>query len=292
MAGADISRAFAGAVVSKRDRALTIPGQETPLFSLPPVPDVSLNGRLACVKEAPLFYSLALADCTAIASIARERCFSSQQMIFREGDPVRCVFVLASGRVKITRLSRTGAQVLLRVAGTGEVVGGLGLSPESLHLLTAQTLESCQVLTWDARVFEALFDRLPALARNSLRILADWQGILEQRFLELATEPVAQRLARMLVRLAEQSECSIQEPVCIDLTRMELAQMVGTTMFTVSRLLCDWETQGILETRRRAIVVRSPRRMIEFAEAVRTKRSEGRRLTLTTRTTQLEAAEK
>jgi hypothetical protein len=64
MAGPHISRPLPAGMV-KRDLALTIPGQERPLFSLPPVPDVSLNGRLARVKEVPLFYSLALADCTA-----------------------------------------------------------------------------------------------------------------------------------------------------------------------------------------------------------------------------------
>jgi CRP-like cAMP-binding protein len=89
-----------------------------------------------------------------------------------------CIFVLASGRVKLTHLSGTGLQLLLRVVGRGEVVGGLGLLPGSPHTLTAQTLESCRVLTWDTQVFETLCERMAALARNSVHILADWQRIL------------------------------------------------------------------------------------------------------------------
>ena len=269
MADPDISRTFAGAVVGKRDLARAILGPEMPLLSLPPERDVFFTRRLGCVQHAPLFNSLSLTDCTAIASLAREHCVRIRQKIFCEGDPVGCVFVLASGRVKITQACRSGAEVILRVVGSGEVVAGLGLSSQSLHMLTAQALESCRVLTWEARTYEVLCQRLPVLARNSLRILADWQRILEERFLELATQPVGQRLARMLVRLLKQRAGVPQEPGLIGLTRRELAQMIGASMFTVSRLLCDWEDQGILETRRKAVVVQSPRHLIEFAEAVR-----------------------
>jgi CRP-like cAMP-binding protein len=267
MADPDISRTFAGAVVGKRHLERTIPAPEMPLVSSPPQRDVTR--RLACVKRAPLFNSLSLTDCTAIASLAREHCVPSRQKIFCEGHPVCCVFVLASGRVKITQACRSGAEVILRLVGRGEVVGGLGLSPQSPNMLTAQALESCRVLIWEARTYGALCERLPVLARNSLRILADWQRILEERFIELATQPVGQRLARMLVRLLKQSGWSLREPGVIGLTRGELAQMIGASMFTVSRLLCDWENQGILETRRKAVVVRSPTHLIEFAEAVR-----------------------
>jgi CRP/FNR family transcriptional regulator, nitrogen oxide reductase regulator len=250
------------AILAKRDRVAVLS---------PALPDASLNDRLTRIEDAPLFYSLSMAECTSILSIAREQCFSSQKMIFREDDPACCIFVLASGRVKLTRLSRTGVQLLVRVVDRAEVVGELGLPPGSPHTLTAQTLESCRVLAWDARVFETLCERMPALARNSLRILADLQRLLEERFLELITERAPARLARLLVRLLEQSGCSIHRPASIEgLLREELAQMIGATMYTVSRLLCHWEKLGILETQRGAVVVRSPRRLIQFAEAIRT----------------------
>jgi CRP/FNR family transcriptional regulator, nitrogen oxide reductase regulator len=250
------------AILAKRDRAAILS---------PAPPDASLNDRLTRIEDAPLFCGLSLAECTSIFSIARERCFSSQQMIFREGDPACCIFFLAAGRVKLTHLSRTGVQLLLRVVDRGEVVGELGLPAGRLHTLTAQTLESCRVLTWDAGVFETLCERMPALARNSLRILADLQHVLEERFLELITERTPSRLARLLVRLLEQSGCSIHRPARIEgLLREHLAQMIGATMYTVSRLLCQWEKLGILETQRGALVIRNPSRLIQFADAIRT----------------------
>jgi CRP/FNR family transcriptional regulator, nitrogen oxide reductase regulator len=201
--------------------------------------------------------------------MARARHFLSAQMIFRAGDPVSCVFFLASGRVKLTQLSSAGEHVLLTIVAGCNVVGGLGLEPGTTHSVTAQALEACHVLTWDARLFETLCARFPVLARNSLRILAEQQRILEERILELATEQAAPRLAGMLVRLLEQSGCSIHKPARLVLLRAELAEMIGVTMFTVSRLLCHWEELGILEPRRNAVVIRNPIRLIEFAEAIR-----------------------
>ena len=229
---------------------------------------VSLAARVTCVQQSPLFWGLSPAECTEVASTARELRFGNRETIFREGDPVGSVSVLASGRVKITQLGRSGAEVILRVKGTGEVVGGLGVQPGGPHFLTAQTREPCVVLVWEARKFELLEDRFPALRRNTVRIFAERLRILEQMFLELATEQVAPRLARMLVRLLEQSALNQEHAVRIDLSREELAQMTGTTLFTVSRILCDWEQRGIIQTQRKAVLVQDPRSLVALADGI------------------------
>jgi CRP-like cAMP-binding protein len=189
--------------------------------------------------------------------------------IFREGDPASAIFLLTSGRVKLTRLSYKGDQVLLRIVDQDEVVGQLGLSAGNWHTLTAETMEPSRVLIWEIRVFESLCQRMPALASNSLHILANSHHILEERFLEQITAPTPARLARLLVRLLEKSGGSIHKPARIEgLLRQELAQMIGTTIFTVSRLLCHWERLGILEPQRETVVIKNPRRLIQFAEAI------------------------
>jgi CRP/FNR family transcriptional regulator, nitrogen oxide reductase regulator len=226
-----------------------------------------LNARISCIQQAQLFRGLTLAQCAEVASIAQERRFSHRQTIFRESDPVRFVLVLVSGRVKLTQLSRFGTEVIFSVGGTGEVLGGLGLAPDSKHRLTAQTLGQCQVLAWDARAFVALEERIPAVRRNAVSILSDRLRILEERFLELATEQVAPRLARMLVRLLEQGNHG-SHATRIDLSHEELAQMTGTTLFTVSRLLSEWEQRGVVQTQRKAVMVQDPQRLIDLAESI------------------------
>jgi CRP-like cAMP-binding protein len=196
-------------------------------------------------------------------SAAREQNFSPRETLFREGDLVRFVFVVAAGRVKIAQLSRTGKQVILRVEGRGAVAGGLGLSPSDAHTVTAQAMEACQVFTWRVLAFEALARRFPALQHNAKNILAQRLRTLEEHFCDVTTKRVPQRLARLLIRLTESSP---RGPERIGLSREELAQMTGTTLFTVSRLLRDWAEQDIVQVDRSAIVVEQLPRLLQLAD--------------------------
>jgi len=91
-----------------------------------------------------------------------------------------------------------------------------------------------------------------------MRILARRLQELEGRFLEISTERVAPRLARELLRLLAHVGRKVDDVVEIHLSREELAQLTGTTLFTVSRLLSSWEQGGILSLRRQAVCVKSP----------------------------------
>jgi len=215
-----------------------------------------LDTRVDSVLRSPLFYGIASAECSEIVSIAQERHFAKGETIFRQGDPVKFTFLLISGRVKITETSPGGDDVILSMRASGEVVGGLGLAPNSPHTRTAQALERCHMLVWKAGDFQTLAERYPALALNASQVLSERLQVLEERFHELATQPVAPRLARTLVRLLEQNQDGRREPAPISLTHEELAQMTGMTSFTVSRLLSDWEQRGILASQRRSVLIK------------------------------------
>jgi CRP-like cAMP-binding protein len=217
---------------------------------------VPLEARADCVQGSTLFRGIAPTDCAEIVLRAKERRFAKHETIFRQGDPVKFIFLLVSGWVKITETSQGGADVILSMRSSGEVVGGLGLAPNSPHTRTAQALERCHMLVWEAGDFQTLAERYPALALNSSQILSERLQILEERFHELATQPVAPRLARTLVRLLEQSQSGTQKPAPIGLTHEELAQMTGMTSFTVSRLLSEWEQRGIIASHRRSVLIK------------------------------------
>jgi CRP-like cAMP-binding protein len=78
---------------------------------------------------------------------------------------------------------------------------------------------------------------------------------MEERFREISTQKVAARLSHQLIRLLKQLGRGTDQIVEIGLSREELAQLTGTTLFTVSRLLSQWEKQGIISSRREAVVV-------------------------------------
>jgi CRP-like cAMP-binding protein len=108
---------------------------------------------------------------------------------------------------------------------------------------------------WDAAAFEALVERFPVLHQNMARILGGHLLELEERFREVATERVGPRVARQVLRMMEQIGKPVNGGVEIGLSREELAQMTGTTLFTVSRLLSAWETRGIVRLGREVVMI-------------------------------------
>lgn len=216
------------------------------------------------VQGFALFSGMSLADCTSIVSAAHERNFSRRQTIFVEGDLVQRVPLLVSGSAKVTQSGQSRGKVILRLCGPGEL---LSCCSVGTHCSTAQALESCKALIWDAANFEALWERFPMLLRNTERILSEHLENLEERFREMSTKNVTLRLGSELVRSLKRVGHGVNGEVEIRLSREELADLVGATLFTVSRILCQWERRGIVAGRRReAVSVRNLQALIELSK--------------------------
>ena len=202
-----------------------------------------------------LFYGIMPEDYTRIAAAGRAKEFTRGEVLYLEGDPVRQVLLLTSGLVKLNKLGLSGTEVILRLGVPGDVLGALGLFSAGNQCTTAQAFRECRALVWDAAAFKALVVRHPVLHQNMARILGGHLLEMEERFREVATERVGPRVARQVVRLMEQIGKPVDGGVEIGLSREELAQMTGTTLFTVSRLLSAWEARGMVRPRREAVTI-------------------------------------
>jgi CRP-like cAMP-binding protein len=229
--------------------------------------DSSSQRRAEWLQRLPVFHNLSLTECREIAATAQERVFARRQTMFVEGSPCRQVLLLLSGCVKTTQLGPTGCEVILRLSGPGELVGALESYLGNNNLVTARTTQPTTALVWEASAFEAVSDRYPTLRRNIARLLGLRLQELEERFREISTQKVAPRLSQQLIRLSNQMRQHTQGVLEIGLSREELAQLTGTTLFTVSRLLCQWERLGIVSTRREAVVVRNLQALMEMSES-------------------------
>jgi CRP-like cAMP-binding protein len=99
----------------------------------------------------------------------------------------------------------------------------------------------------------------PQIRKNASFVLATRLNELEERFREVATERVAKRVALALLRLLKHIGRDVHGGVEVSLSREELAQMTGTTLFTISRLLSKWGEMGFILPRREAVLVRDSR---------------------------------
>jgi CRP/FNR family transcriptional regulator, nitrogen oxide reductase regulator len=229
--------------------------------------ETAANRMAASVQHVPLFLNISPPECREIVSAGREKEFSRHQTIYLEGDPIRQIILLKSGCVKNVQLGENGSEVILRLIGPGEVVGTVGLCTQDRHGSTAQALSACEALVWDAGVFENLSQRFLALRRNTTRILCKRLEEIEERFREISTEKVASRLSREIVRLLHQVGYRVNGATKISLSREELAQLTGTTLFTVSRLLSEWDQRGIVRARREAVLVQNPQALVGLFES-------------------------
>lgn len=222
--------------------------------------------RAALVQHSPLFEGISPAECREIVSTAQEKHFARRDTIFLVGDLVRQVVLLTSGTAKAVQFGQNGTEVILALKGPGEVVGTMGLRSENRHSSMAQALTPATALIWEAAVFEAISQRYSNLKANMMSILCQQLHELEERYREISTEKVPVRLSHQLVRLLNQVGRRVNGGVEIRLSREELAQLTGTTLFTVSRLLSDWDQRGIVSARREAVSVHNFQALAQIGE--------------------------
>lgn len=210
-----------------------------------------------------LFTGLSPRECREIASCAHIRTYARDELLFMQGQPVRSMVLIQSGSVKLTQLSANGNEVILWMNGSGEAMGVHADSPSCSHTCSARAMEQCKALVWEYTRLQMLVAEYPQLRRNISQILASRLQELEERFREIATEKVARRLALALSRLMKQVGKKTPEGIEISLSREELAQLTGTTLFTISRILSKWADAGVVTPRREAVLIRD-RERLEF----------------------------
>ena len=211
--------------------------------------------RSVMMCASALFAGLTHHEILEIASCARARSFARDELLFMQGQSARHLVILQSGSVKLTQLSSNGSEVILRMTGSGDPVAMPAETSSQCHTCSARAMENCKALVWEYSKLQQLLVDYPQIAKNISQILSNRLNELQERFREVATEKAAQRLALALLRLIKQVGKPALGGMEVSFSREELAQMTGTTLFTISRLLSKWGEKGFVLPRREAVVV-------------------------------------
>ncbi|MEJ2012835.1 MAG: Crp/Fnr family transcriptional regulator [Anaerolineales bacterium] len=220
------------------------------------------------LRQAKIFTGLSEPEVDALARYFQIRELEDDTFLVHEGEPARTFFILLAGQVKILQTSAEGFEVILHILGPGDIIGALPAIGEGTYPASALTIGAAVAATIRATEFNQLLDQFPQLTKNLLRFATRVVQSSHRKIRELATERVERRIARALSRLAGQLGREFESGILLDfpLTRQDLAELTGTTVFTVSRILNDWERQGVLELGRERIVIVSPQRLVEIGE--------------------------
>ena len=214
-----------------------------------------------------LFGGLGAEELEAIAALATPRALRSGQAVFPQGGEPTHLHLVAAGRVKIWQGTGSGAPLTIRFMEPGEVPGCVAVFRRIPYPATATAVVDSRILAWPwARVGE-LLERHPRIAANAVEVVGIRTEEMLHRMREFATEPVERRIARALLRLSGQAGRPVGAGVEIGflLSRQDIAEMTGSTLYTVSRTLREWERQGLVVSGRQRVVVRDPARLGEIA---------------------------
>lgn len=177
--------------------------------------------------------------------------------IFEQGTPADAFYLLLQGRLKVMQVTPDGQQVMVRVVHPGDLFGFAKALARPDYPGTARAAVDSAVVCWPMSDWDAVIETNPRLAINTVQTIGQRLDEAHTRLRELSTQQVERRVAHAVLRLADKAGRAQDGGIMIDfpITRQDIAEMTGTTLHTVSRLLSAWEDQGLVKGGRQKLSV-------------------------------------
>lgn len=194
------------------------------------------------------------------------RSYKKGDFIFEEGKHTNGLFCIISGKVKITRHSDTGKEQILRLAGPRDIIGYRGLLGGEQYRASAIALEDAVVGYVPKKIFFDILNESPEVSRHMMQLLCQELDRSDSSRVDIATKTVRERLAEVLLLLAETYGFQDDEiTIDLNLTREELAGMVGAVKEVVIRALAAMKEEGCVNTKGRQIQIADKKALIRIA---------------------------
>jgi CRP/FNR family transcriptional regulator, cyclic AMP receptor protein len=200
--------------------------------------------------------------------MATEMTFTRGNQLFAEGDTPKYVYLVLSGRIKLSVSSREGRTMILRIADAGQVLGLSAALSFNQHEVTAEALEPCRVQAILAGEFLDFLQDYPEAAMEATHcVLREYQVVFNDVCRLGLPATIAGRLANLLldwrsVRLQNGHDDS---RFIVPLTQEEIAGMTGTSRETVSRLLSQFERAKLICIKGASMTVLEPETLAQMA---------------------------
>lgn len=220
------------------------------------------------VAGLSMFAGLAPAEQDELLREARSVRYPKDSAVFEQGAEADRFSLLLHGHLRVEKTTPQGQQIVVRYVSAGELFGVAQAMSLSHYPATAIAAVDSIALAWPSSSWGRLIAKYPSLASSALQTVGSRLQDTHTRVIELSNEQVEQRVAHALLRLAKQAGRKVEAGIEIDfpITRQDIAQMTGTTLHTVSRVLSSWESQGLVEGGRQRIVLCDPHRLHSLAE--------------------------
>lgn len=201
----------------------------------------SRDGR-NCIEIVPIFSNLTYDEMMEVARITRDRTYKKGEMIYMSGDEGEKLYVIHTGRVKITRITSSGKEQVIRVLGPGEFMGELSLFSPIPLTDNSEALSETVVCLIDGKKLKDLMMKHSGIAFKVMEELSKRLEKAENLIENISLQAVEKRLANALIDMADE-----KGEIVLDMTKRDLASHIGMSQETLSRRLTIFQDEGIIE---------------------------------------------
>ena len=218
-------------------------------------------------KSESILTDLPADDFELLTANKTEKLYKKGEIIFREGAFPSGIFFIIEGKVKKYKLDKDGKEHIIYVANTGELLGYHAILSEDRYLDSAAALEESRIAFVSKEDFLDVLQQSDVFSKRLLKTLSHEFAVMANSLTMFAQKSVRERLALHLIVLREKYKVNFKTgmPVEINMSRDDLASLVGTARENVVRVLTEFKEQGILITQGRKIIVHDVGGLIQIA---------------------------
>ena len=206
------------------------------------------------LRNVPMFSLLSGVQLLLLARVLLRKPYPRNSTVVAAGDPSDALYIVISGRLKVTISDKEGREAILAILNQGDFFGEMGLIDQAPRSATVVTIESCELLTITRTDFMKCLQKNFDLAMNVIRGLVERLRQADNKIGSLALMDVCGRVARLLMEMAETVDG--QKVVTKKLPKQQIAKMIGASREMVSRVMKEMETSGHIEVRAHRILLR------------------------------------
>ncbi len=221
------------------------------------------------LKQINIFKQLAENKLAEVDRIAIHKYMKKKELIYLPGDRSDKVYLLKKGRVKVSRLSEDGREMTMIILEPGEFFGESALyTDRSTRSTMAEALDDAIICTIYRREFEQLLKEQPDLALRVTKAIGRRRKEIESRLEDMVFRSVPGRLAHLLLKLADQYGKEKDDGLLldVDLTHLEIANLIGSTRETTTTQLNNLKRNGLIDIQKRNIYVKDKDGLEDLAE--------------------------
>ncbi|MGV1793543.1 Crp/Fnr family transcriptional regulator [Rhizobium sp. A37_96] len=209
------------------------------------------------VRTLELFDRMSDDDVDRLLNHATSRRVPQSEAVFEQGQEAKSFYLLLHGRLKVTQVTEDGQQIIVRMVHPGDLFGFARALRRADYPGTATAAAESVVLCWPTELWPQFVEQNPRLAVSAMQTIGQRLEEAHTRIREMSTQEVERRVAHAVLRLCQQAGRPEENGVRIDfqISRQDIAEMTGTTLHTVSRILSAWETKGLVEGGRQKLLV-------------------------------------